>query len=564
VEACLFAAAGERAADGRPWARVLDALVALYAPLGAAPGRALLHEHAGGCAGWVALSDAADAALRASWEAAGVVWWGEAPPPGLREAEAVLAASDAALRALPGFGLLLACRGGATRLVTGPGGPVALYRAGDAFATHAVACDRLARAAPAFEPRAVVDLAALGYVGGDATLLRGVAAVAPAARIDLRPAVRPDVASYWPAAERWAPVPEPEAHAAAESALRRTLRARLHGVGAPRLGLTAGLDSMVVAIALTDLGIPAGAFTWDHDPRDLAGARAAAARLGIAHDACPVAFTPAAERLAQLRTDVLWTEGMGVTAGLARPTWPAPMAAFVTGGGGEAGRAWLYRLQAGNHRRPSIAQLAGQFRPDREIAAADPEARAALSARVRAWLEAAAGSGLTGWRLLDVLFVEQRLARWGRGTLGRHAAPAVPAFLHPEVTAALVSAPLAERVADGFHRRLIARRLPGHPVAPPPTLQRRAVPPPLRRAAAALRARRPRPAAHAGGWAAPAPGDPYAEWLADAVLRAPLVTDALGERWAAATRDGLRRGDPAAAEGALRVSAAVALQEALR
>lgn len=560
--ACLFAVGGPAAAlvTARLWP-----LVAYYAPLGATRERAACHPAGGAVVGWIAFGDGEAARLARAWSETGLAGWGEAPPATLASGARLAAAADAQLRALAPFGAHFARGGDGARVVTGTGPPASLYAGGDAVATHAVACAWLAGARAVVEARRLPELAALGFVGGTDTMLRGVQAVAPATVVELG-ARATRRRSYWPARERWEPVDDGAAGAAGEAALLASLDARVpHGDGTA-LGLTAGLDSLVVAAALRRIGRPVRAFTWRLDEADVAGAAAAARRLAFAHEVCPLSEAEPGTALARALTEARWTEGMGLTSGLGAVSWPDGTDVLLTGAGGETGRAFYWRWQAANHAQPSQAQLRRAFRPDLRIASAHEAARAALRGRVAAWIAEAAGLGARGWRILDVLYAEQRMFRWGRGTLARHAAVPVHAFTHPSVAAALASLPAGARVRDGFHRAFLRHHAADLSAPPPPALQRAGVPRALRRVAAARRAAAPAstptaPWPLAGLWRAQ---PDYREWLEDAVLRGALVRDALGPAWAEEVRAGLRAGEARGSDVAITVSGAVALEDSLR
>jgi hypothetical protein len=145
--------------------------------------------------------------------------------------------------------------------------------------------------------------------------------------------------------------------------------------------------------------------------------------------------------------------------------------------------------------------------------------------------------------------------------LPRLEAPMIPAFATPEIARALASLPLAERLGDGFHRGFLERHAPE--LAPP-------APEPPRRVPARLPARlrprlpgrlRPRPSSPLGTLWDERPG--FREWIADGVLGSPLVTEPLGERWAARTRERFLAGDGHAEAMALAAGGPVALAEAL-
>jgi hypothetical protein len=485
------------AAPGRA---AVEALARFYAPLG--------EPRAGGGAGgvgWIAFAAAEAARLAAAGDS--VTWEGASFAPG--------------------------------RAVAGASFPVTLYRCGDVVATHAVAAAWLAtgvRPRVAFER--IGELLAFEFLLGEDTLIEGVRALPAGTVVEDGVERAPSLAS------RWTPGTD------ALGTLRGSLRERLAGRAAPRLGLTAGLDSRVVAAVLAAEQIPAGAFTWSHHAEDAAGAAAVAARAGLPHSRCPPEWLGDAAGLARLRADARWSEGAARLTPFGKVTWPAPMDAFVTGGGGEIGRAFYYRLEAAAYRDPDVERLV------RTLAVP-----AGIAPRLRAELERLAESGLGGWRLLDVFYAEQRVAKWGRAMLPFASAPTVAAFAVPAVAAALAALPDAVRVSDGFHREALAALGFGDIAPPPPVAQRAGVPRPLRRAAS--RVRRVRAGASVPArwaYADELEARPlYREWLMDAIGRTGLA----GER-VAELREGVGAGHDAPVMAALLATAPVALDEALR
>jgi hypothetical protein len=451
----------------------------------------------------------------------------------------LLTASDARLREIVvGMGALVAASPDRLRLVTAPSGPLALHVAdgpgGTVWSTHAVAAAWLARGDAELDPAAVPEYLAFDFVGGGRTLVRGVAPVAPATVVDVGGGAR----SFWPPAERWAPVPEPEAQAHAERALLVALQRRL---GARTdLALTAGADSRVLAVALAELGADWRAFTWGDDGwPDVDGARAVAAALGAP-------FSRSLEWLdddvlrARFAADAVWADGLAALSFAAR-TWPADAAAVLGGMGGEVGRAFYYAPAAA----PGAAagDLAGHLHAE-------------------AWVESAAASGQDGWRRLDVVYAEQRVARWGRTQVPPLAADFVPGFCAVDVARGLVSLPLADRTGDAFHRRFVAARRPdlALPAPAPPAPAGRA-----RRLARRVRRRVRPPTAPADAFVVEALGRrPVTRaWLVEEVLEAPVILDAMGRPWAERTREGLLRGEPRPSAQALLAAGPVALAGAL-
>jgi hypothetical protein len=532
LDRVLIAARGPRASV----AARIDALARWYGV------RAELREVAGGAVTVAALGTTLGSSAA----------FQESPPATL----AVLDADASELRRYEGGGATLAASADRARIVAGAGAPASLYGASsaevDAWATHAVAAAFVAHGTAAIDPQAIPELLAFEFVGDSRALVAGARALDAAACVDLS-ATRAEEWCYWPARERWAAVPEEDAYEHAESHLLRTLAIRLRGVDRPHSGLTAGLDSRVAALALDELGMSFDGYTWGSpDDEDVVGGAEVAAALGAPHNTLGFETWTGGEALRETRSLARWTEG-AIHVGFGNIAWRPDMQAFVTGAGGETGRCFYYRDRA-RERPPEdlaglvAAQLAGR------IAGARPEAVAELHDRVRDWVAAAERAGHRGWRALDIVYGEQRVRRWLRGMLPHGRAHMVPAFATPEVQRALVSLPLAERRADGFHRRFIEARRPDLlPVgsAGGTAGGRR----PLARISRRLRQGR-----LDGQWRA---RPEYRDWIADGVLGHPLAVEAMGERWCRRTRSRFFAGDQFAVERALWLGGPVALAEAL-
>jgi hypothetical protein len=189
---------------------------------------------------------------------------GEPLPATLAAPEALLAAAPGELRAIEGMTAALAFGHDRARIVSSASGPATLYEAeGEAIwccSTHAVAAAWVAHGDARIDPDAVPELLAFDFVGGERTLIAGVRPLPPAADIAIDAGGRRTSAWLVPG-ERWELVPEREAQAHAEDALLSTVERRLAGRRVS-MALTAGLDSRVLAVALTEAGLPFDAFTW--------------------------------------------------------------------------------------------------------------------------------------------------------------------------------------------------------------------------------------------------------------------------------------------------------------
>lgn len=464
--------------------------------------------------------------------------------------------------AADGASATLAIEGPSASLASGTGWPATLFAASsgavDAWSTHAVAAAWLAHGRARVDAAAIPELLAAEFVGGERSLIEGVRALPAGVRVTVGDSGA-RIEGLAPLAERWAPVPEEDAAAHAERALLESLERR-----APRepfVSLTAGLDSRVAAVALRELGFDAArAFTWGEPGwEDVSGGRDLAERLGMPHSLVQIDWLPDDEAMREVQRQVRWNEG-AIQVGFARLGWPAGMAGFVTGGGGEAGRAFYYRDERPGREEAPVEELAGTLARllEPRLAGARREALDGLRASLRGWVETAADAGLPGWRTLDVVYGEQRLRRWLRGMLPRLDAPMIPAFATPEIARALASMPLADRLSDGFHRGFLERHAPDLlPAAPEP---------PRRTLAERLAGRVPgrlRPTAPSplGERWSDRPG--FRHWIAEGVLGSPLVTEPLGSRWASRTRERFLAGDGHAEAMALAAGGPVALAEAL-
>ena len=496
--------------------------------------------------------------------------WGQQVPAALDAPERLLAASDAQLRELDGSHACFAVAGGSARLVTGGGGPSGLFAADDgrvaAWATSATSAALLASGRAALDVDALGALLAFGALFGERTHVAGVAAVGPGTRIDLAPGEPPSRAAYWPRDERWAPLPEADADGAAREALLATVGAGLQREEAPWLALTAGRDSPVLAAACVLLGRRVPTFTFGQpDWPDVAGARVIAERMGLEHRHHALGALPEAGVRAEADRDARWFDGLAGVGPMGPPELPAEMSAMVTGAGAEVGRAYYYQSVARSRPRPRTRHLVAAMNPAGRLPGAPAAAHTGAGAALRAWLEEPGVPA--GWRALDALYVEHRVGRWGTARVPRtHPGPVLAPFSSPPLARALSALPLDDRLAVGFHRRLVAEVAPEIVLAPMQT-QRPGVPAPVRRVAAAARQRR-----GAGGARSPSARSTVAPWpwaglwharpalrawVADDLLADPRVPEWLGLEWARALRAGFVADDALHAERALLVAGLV-------
>lgn len=487
-----------------------------------------------------------------------VLTWGEFAAPSSLE---LVTASDAVLRRQFGGGAAIARTADTMRIVTGPAGPLALYEArlpdgAVVWSSHTVAAALLAGLALELDIDAIPQLLSIGHISDERSQVRGVVPVGPATVIDVRRGAA-RARCYWEPAERWHPVAPEEAAKVAACELLTTLSARLHRVSEPILGLTGGLDSRVVAVALEELGVNFRSFTWGSGASaDAASAARIAAELGVPHSRIPEqADGPEGSRVRAIR-EAPWYEGLGNYPIYARPDWPKGADAFLTGGGGETGRAYYYRLLAANYAKPSIRQIRRLWRPERLLQGATTEALEGVQRACDRALERASLSGHHGWALLDVVYGMDRLVRWGRSMYPHSDLPMLACLGATQVQRALASLPLDDRLTDAFHRGFVGRRLE---CPPPPGSQRRGIPRALRRIAARVRRSR---SAYMSGEVGDAPGALAAlnEWITTDVLERPAFENALGHAWLARERQRVITSGPT--ETVLQLAQLAALEDA--
>jgi hypothetical protein len=453
-------------------------------------------------------------------------------------------------RELVAFGATVAWTDEKVALTTAATDVVSLYAADGAWSTHAAAAAFLGTGEARLRPEAAAELAALGFVPGDDTTVEGVRALPAGTVVE----VDADGARERP------PSADPlRATADAEQLLVETLREQVGGDASPgpiTLGLSGGLDSRAVAVALAEGGVDFEAVTWGaEDWPDVAGARRVAEALGIRHRVVHPVDLGGEVDLEAGRARVRWADGAAtITAPGADPD---ARGIHVTGAGGEIARAFYYRLLARADSAPSLDRVAQLWRPSRGLPGASDETRDAIDRTARALLDRAAARGARGWDVLDRVYADERMRKWGRATIPPSAAGFVPAFLHPRLVPALLALPLEDRLTAALHRRVIARRLPPDLVPPPPSRQRRGIPAPLRRAAALRRAR-------ADPFHAPGPPPPPALLAALVAATESNLARGIGTGFAGRLREGATAGNPRAVETAAQIAGLVAFGESLR
>ena len=339
---CAFAVRHRRARGRDELARRIAALERFYAPVGLG-GAAFEHRDA------ISVTIGAIGAIGAAPLASRALFWGA--PFGSRppEANAVLEAGDERLRGdAVGIGLAIAWTDQAARIVTAPAGPTAGYAAESedfaVWASHAVAAAWLAHGHATVDREAIPELLAFDFVGDGRSLVAGAQPMALATCVDID-AGAAATRSWWPAAERWAPVAESEASAHVERELLRSLERRTAGLGRVGLCLTGGADSRVLAVGLRELGVAVSAVTWGEPGwEDVVAAAAVADALGIDWQQ-RAAWREDAEIAVRADAEARWSDGAFGVAPADR-LWPAGTAAVMVGAAGEVGRAFYYRRLA--------------------------------------------------------------------------------------------------------------------------------------------------------------------------------------------------------------------------
>jgi Asparagine synthase len=482
-------------------------------------------------------------------------WWGEPPPPSLSSERSVVNARDAELRHLDGGQAVFAVSGERARIVQGAGAPMVVAtarRAGvTAWATHAVCASLLASGGAEIDVASVRDLLVLNAPTGERTLLEGVKLLraATAVDIDVREGTVTRTWSFWPVAERWA-APD----ASPEELLLASVAGRVEHAPEPWIALTGGRDSSALVSTAVRGGLRLPTFTWGGTGwPDVDAARRSAAVLGLHHEAYPYVELPDGDAVTYCMTLARDTDGIAPTGSWARQEVPHAMTSMITGAGGEVGRAYFYTATAKTRRHPRPRHLAADLCGNGPVD---------VRSRVRDVVERAAEeTGIRGWELLDVFYVDHRMGRWARGRLAPMSASVFAPYVTPPVAASLVALPRELRLATGWHRRATDPRI----TMPVARLQRRGVPPWVRRAASAYRRRRR--SEEPGRW-------PWADiifearptlraWMHDELLGAESIRAAIGEKQVTELRNGFQRGERIAVERAMALGGAAALELAL-
>lgn len=386
---CLTVAHFKRESDRTLLEQRIRSLVALYEHVGPVHIRTKFLDHLRLLVAVVSVGTDAESPLESTW--------GNHLPRGFD----VVHARDADLRDLPTPLAAFGERDGTATIVTAPGGATSLYSAGSqaitAWSSHAVAASWLATGAAAVDEESIAELVAWEFVGGSRTLLAGVRAVPQATRIAITPGGSTE-RCYWAPADRWGPIDPEDARREAPAAFLAGLDAQLSGARRPVLGLTGGVDSRTVAVALRDLEIPFTAFTFVADLGSMQDAAASAAvtePLSLAHDLREIALWDEGIALRAAEAGALWSDGCA-PIGLGSIPWPQDLSHWVVGVGAEVGRAFYYRWSSPRPGVPSRRLLERILASDMELdlGGARLDVRTRLRSRAREWVDAAYGRGI--------------------------------------------------------------------------------------------------------------------------------------------------------------------------
>lgn len=338
------------------------------------------------------------------------------------------------------------------RLVTSPAFLFTLRRSGSAFATRAFAAVALSGRRPRVNSEAVSQAVAMQCVMGGGEVLADVEACEEATVVDVS-AAGIDQRCYAPLAERLGPGPPTTPGRLREVVGEVAGRCAL--LPGAWLALTAGRDSALALSCLASTGRPLPTVTmgWRGLP-DVEGARAAARHLGWTHEVAAV--TDARGRsvrgrrgLHGLKVDgglvdwlarsARWLEGLqhprDALSGWLR--WPRQNTVWVTGHGGETGRAFYWGNDPDADPLDTIVNGPGGHLKG--------AGREALAEAVRGELALAAAIGRPS-DALDLLYVRRQRGWVDRGTLPLpQIRDILPVHLHSSVTQALISSPRALR-----------------------------------------------------------------------------------------------------------------------
>jgi hypothetical protein len=233
------------------------------------------------------------------------------------------------------------------RLVTSASPPHTLKRvvgpAGVAWATKGVAALALAGVRPRVAAERIAERVLYEYTLSDDELFEGVRVLPPASLVVIS-RDRVDQRELQPIGEALAPG-RPSTPVVLRDAVGAAI-GRLAAVPAATLGLTAGRDSTLLTSCLAEQGgrLPTFTFGLPQWP-DVAGAAAVAEAVGWPHHAVGPSTDPAPATFEHAVAMSAWAEGLDTGRDIASPdvpAWPGEPITWITGSGGEAGRAFYW------------------------------------------------------------------------------------------------------------------------------------------------------------------------------------------------------------------------------
>lgn len=311
-----------------------------------------------------------------------------------------------------------------------------------AVATRGMAALALLGKPPLLATERIAEFVLFDFVSGNDELIEGTHLIDEAAMVEVRAGgVR--TSSWWPTADRFERGAPTDA-VALRSQVGQTA-ARLASADDAELGLTGGRDSALVLSCLAERAVLPPTFTLGAASSPDSRAAAVMARaVGAPHRQvvapAHTGFSP--ERVLQWTA---WTEGLDPPFNLlfGSAELPGPSMCWMTGHGGEIGRAfyWQWPDRAPDRDPPSkviVGPAANGMTSD---------ARAALFERIDAAAQALRDeTGRSGADLIDVFYARNRMRNW----LARHAPYPqlkgfLPVYLEPTVVRALVDIPEEDR-----------------------------------------------------------------------------------------------------------------------
>ena len=249
--------------------------------------------------------------------------------------------------------------------------------------------------------------------------------------------------------------------------------------------------------------------------------------------------------------------------------WSGETGPILGGVAAETGRAYYYEPWTAYLGVRSVRDLVASVGVRGRLLGASLDAVSHAERSLRGWLEEAVAIAGLDFRALDVLYADQRVPRWCRSQLPPLERPVLTGMTSVDFNRALVSLPLADRLAGHFPARFVAARAPELALTPralPRVPARPAIP--FHRLNLARHRRRFGGAAHEavdpGVRARWAERPDTRAWILDEVLEHPLIAGTMGRAWVDRVRAGFLEGRVRDTALALRACGPVRLERALR